>query len=84
VYRGDKVHDRETYSGTSYDELIFIGTIVEAIRGVVGSEVSFVHKNGYKKYYYFDERLLEGILPGNIWLRGKYLPTPAGWHDYRP
>jgi len=84
VYRGDKVHDRKNYNGTSYDELILIGTIVEAIRGVVGSEVAFVHKNGYKKYYYFDERLLEGILPGDIWLKGKYLPTPAGWHDYRP
>ncbi len=84
VYRGDKFHDRENYNGTSYDELILIGTIIEAIRGVVGSEVSFAHKNGYKKYYYFDERLLEGILPGDIWLRGKFIPTPAGWHDYRP
>jgi len=62
------------------DKLVVRGTITEAIRGVVG----LVGADGYLKYYYFDERLLEGILPGDIWLRGKYVPAPAGWHDYRP
>lgn len=61
------------------DKLIVRGTITEAIRGVVG----LIGADGYLKYYYFDERLLEGILPGDIWLRGKYVPAPAGWHDYR-
>jgi len=40
--------------------------------------------DGYLKSYYLDERLLEGVLPGDMWLRGKYIPAPAGWRDYRP
>jgi len=62
------------------DSLILRGTLVEAIRGVVGLPHP---RDGYMKKYYFDERLLEGILPADIWLRGKYVPAPAGWHDYR-
>jgi len=62
------------------DDLIVRGTITEAVRGVVG----MIGQDGYLKRYYMDERLLEGILPGDIWLRGKYIPAPAGWHDYRP
>jgi len=69
---------RKEASGNQ-DQLVIRGTITEAIRGVVG----LVGADGYLKYYYFDERLLEGILPGDIWLRGKYVPAPAGWHDYR-
>jgi len=61
------------------DNLVLRGILVEAMRGVVG----LVGTDGYLKQYYFDERLLEGILPGDIWLRGKYVPAPAGWHDYR-
>jgi hypothetical protein len=61
------------------DHLCLRGTLVEAIRGVVG----LIGWDGYLKRYYFDERLLEGILPADIWLRGKYVPAPAGWHDYR-
>jgi hypothetical protein len=61
------------------DYLYLRGTLVEAIRGVVGR----IGSDGYLKRYYFDERLLEGILPADIWLRGKYVPAPAGWHDYR-
>ena len=65
---------------TSSDNYIVVrGTITEVVRGVVGAG-----SNGYKKRYYLDERLLEGILPGDIWLKGKYIPAPAGWHDYRP
>jgi hypothetical protein len=70
---------RKEASGNQ-DQLIVRGTIVEAIRGVVG----LIGADGYLKYYYFDTRLLEGILPGDIWLRGKYIPAPAGWNDYRP
>ena len=71
--------DRKETSGNQ-DQLVVRGTITEAIRGVVG----LVGSDGYLKYYYLDERLLEGILPGDMWLRGKYIPAPAGWHDYRP
>jgi len=61
------------------DYLYLRGTLVEAIRGVVGR----INRDGYLKRYFSDERLLEGILPADIWLRGKYVPAPAGWHDYR-
>lgn len=61
------------------DDLILRGTITEVIRGIVGHGT-----NGYLKNYYFDSRVLEGILPGDMWLQGKYVPAPAGWHDYRP
>jgi type II secretory pathway pseudopilin PulG len=62
------------------DNLVMRGTIAEAARGVVG----LIGADGFLKHYYSDERLLEGVLPGDIWLRGKYIPAPAGWHDYRP
>lgn len=76
---------RSSYGGRkeasgSQDLLVLRGTIAETIRGVVG----LVGNDGYIKRYYLDNRLLEGILPGDIWLQGKYIPTPAGWHDYRP
>jgi len=61
------------------DNLIVRGALVEAIRGVVG----IIGADGFNKQYYLDERLIEGILPGDIWLRGKYIPAPAGWRDYR-
>ncbi|MFH1370784.1 MAG: hypothetical protein ABII09_05805 [Planctomycetota bacterium] len=62
------------------DFLILRGTLSESIRAVVG----LINRNGYLKRYYLDKRLLEGILPGDIWFSGKYVPAPAGWHDYRP
>jgi hypothetical protein len=76
----EDVGDRREYSG-SQDDLIVRGSIVEVLRGVVGK--SGTPPDGYLKHYYLDERLLEGILPGDMWLRGKYIPAPAGWHDYR-
>ncbi len=75
----ENVGDRKEYSGKQ-DDLILRGTITEAIRGAVG----LVGNDGFLKYYYFDSRVLEGILPGDIWLQGKFIPAPAGWHDYRP
>jgi hypothetical protein len=63
------------------DDLIVHGTIVEAVRGVVG--MASDPKDGYIKNYYLDWRLLTGILPGDMWLRGTYIPAPGGWHDYR-
>jgi hypothetical protein len=65
--------------GGDQDKLILHGTISEAIRGVVG----LIGADGYLKYYYFDERVYQGLLPGDIWLRGKFIPAPAGWSDYR-
>jgi len=69
--------DRKEASGNQ-DDLVLRGAITEAIRGVV----SLIGTEGYIKKYYFDERLLKGVLPGDIWLRGKYTPAPAGWADY--
>jgi len=74
-YYGDRKED-----GGYPDYLIVRGTIAEAIRGVVG----LIGSDGYIKHYYLDERLLQGVLPGDMWLQGKYIPAPAGWHDYRP
>jgi Tfp pilus assembly protein PilX len=53
------------------------GTITERIRGVVGQT------KGFRKDYHFDERLLQGYLPEDMRLKGKYIAVPAGWHDYR-
>ncbi len=70
-----------TYGGRKdaygQDYIVVHGVIVEAIRGIVGSA-----GDGFNKRYYLDERMLEGIIPGDILMRGKLLPTPAGWHDY--
>jgi hypothetical protein len=74
-----RVGGRKTTSGNN-DFLILRGTLSECVRGIVG----IINNNGYLKQYYLDKRLLEGILPGNIWFGGKYIPAPAGWHDYRP
>ena len=74
----ENVGSRREYSG-SQDDLIVRGAITEACRGAVG----VVGTDGYVKKYYLDSRLLEGLLPGDVWMHGKYLPAPAGWHDYR-
>ncbi|MBN1360400.1 MAG: hypothetical protein JW993_07405 [Sedimentisphaerales bacterium] len=66
--------------GGYQDYLVVHGSIAEAIRGVIG----VINTNGYLKSYHMDRRLLTGILPGDIGLRGKFVPAPAGWHDYRP
>ncbi len=75
----DKYYGGRKQASGSQDDLIVRGSITEVLRGVVG----VTGTDGYLKHYYLDERLLEGILPGDIWLRGKYIPAPAGWHDYR-
>jgi Tfp pilus assembly protein PilX len=63
------------------DNLIVRGSISEAIRGIVG--ISGSVSDGYVKKYYMDNRLTQGILPGDIWFSGKYIPAPDGWQDYR-
>jgi len=85
----EHVGERRMTSPTSfgYHKLIVRGAIIEAMRGIVGtdpSKLSFPDSsNGYLKHYYFDNRLPGGLLPGNIWLKAKYTPLPGGWSDYR-
>lgn len=75
--------DRRTYTGVA-DELMVTGSIAEPIRGRVGGvNASGEPVQGYYKTYRMDNRLCEGILPGDIWFSGKYIPAPAGWTDYR-
>lgn len=74
----EDVYERKEFSPPQ-DDLYVRGTITEAVRGVVG----VIGQDGYLKHYYLDSRLLEGILPGDMGLQGKYIPAPAGWHDYR-
>lgn len=59
------------------DDLILRGNITEVVRGVVG----LIGEDGYLKTYYWDPRLQTGILPGNIWLKGKFVPVPGGWSE---
>jgi hypothetical protein len=72
---------RKEFSGTK-DNLIVRGSLTECVRGVVGYPAPY--EDGYDKYYYIDNRLMSGILPGDIWFSGKYIPAPAGWHDHSP
>ncbi len=69
---------RKEQSGKT-DDLLFRGLLVEAIRGVVG----VIGTDGYVKQYYLDERLTRGIVPGNLWFKGKYIPVPGGWIESR-
>jgi len=84
---GNRKNTNKTWYGSpTYDRLVVRGTISEAMRGIVGCAQplwSNPPKNGYMKNYYFDQRLLQGVLPGDIWMKGKYIPAPAGWSDYR-
>jgi hypothetical protein len=74
----ENVPNRKVTTSGKNDYLILHGTISECVRGIVGQGTA-----GYIKKYYLDTRLMEGILPGDIWFGGKYVPAPAGWHDYR-
>lgn len=79
----ENVGSRREYGNTKND-LIVRGSITEVVRGVVGlfdgSTGDWI--DGYDKKYYIDTRLMSGILPGDIWFSGKYIPAPAGWHDH--
>ena len=59
------------------------GAISEANRGMVRYS-DRRSSDGYNRQYSFDDRLVEGILPGDLWLRSKYVPIPSGWVDYKP
>lgn len=81
----ENVGNRKTVS-SSYDQLVVRGMIAEVTRGIVGTAQplwSSWTRNGYMKSYYWDERLMQGVLPGYIWLQSKFVSTPAGWYEYR-
>jgi hypothetical protein len=79
VKHGSYGDRKEAPGSEGWPDLVLHGSITEAIRGIVG-----VSDDGYYKKYYFDARLVEGVLPGDLWFRGKFIPAPAGWRDYRP
>jgi hypothetical protein len=78
VYSSKTYGDRKVYNTGHQDYLIVRGSITEVVRGVVGH----LNSDGYVKRYYIDTRLMSGILPGDIWFSGKYIPAPAGWSDH--
>jgi hypothetical protein len=73
--------NRKEYTSGTSDHLSVHGSITEVIRGVVGLPS---YNDGFLKEYTIDTRLMSGILPGDIWFSGKYIPAPAGWHDHSP
>jgi hypothetical protein len=73
--------NRKEYVSSTMDNLKVHGSITEVIRGVVGLPSQ---NDGFLKEYTIDTRLMSGILPGDIWFSGKYIPAPAGWHDHSP
>ena len=73
--------NRKEYNSGTSDNLIVHGSITEVVRGVVGMPS---YSDGFLKEYTIDTRLMSGILPGDIWFSGKYIPAPSGWHDHSP
>ncbi len=74
----EKVENRkETINKNNF---VVAGTITEVVRGLVKDLRS---EKGFKKHYYSDKRLSNGILPGDLWLQSKYAPAPGGWRDWQ-
>jgi hypothetical protein len=78
-FGAENVGARLNANASGKDILILAGSITESVQGRVGNYMN----NGFRRCYYFDERLLTGILPGDMWLQSKYVPTPGGWSDSR-
>ena len=76
LYRNSSFPGRKNYSPNQKDTLIVRGSLTEALRGAIGSG-----NNGFIRGYYYDERVMAGIVPGNMWLKGKYVPIPGGWSE---
>lgn len=76
LYRSSSFPGRKNFNGSKNDNLVVRGSLTEVMRGVVGSGT-----NGYLKKYYYDKRVMTGIFPGNIWLKGKYVLIPGGWTE---
>jgi hypothetical protein len=72
----ENVGNRLNNSVEGKDNLIVVGAITEAVRGVTA-----VGLNGFKKFYFYDQRLKNGILPGNMGFQSKYVVAPGGWSE---
>jgi hypothetical protein len=77
-FGAENVGARLNANASGKDILIVAGSITESVQG----RVAYIN-NGFRRCYYFDGRLLTGILPGDMWLQSKYVPTPGGWSDSR-
>jgi hypothetical protein len=77
-FGAENVGARLNANASGRDILIVAGSITESVQG----RVAYIN-NGFRRCYYFDGRLLTGILPGDMWLQSKYVPTPGGWSDSR-
>ncbi len=77
--RQDTINIDDRNPAGMLDDLVVAGSITEFLGDMVSKG-----NTGYNKHYYFDKRLLGGILPGDIWLQRKFTPKPGGWKDYRP
>jgi hypothetical protein len=75
LYRHGGFPGRKNFDSQN-DILILRGTITEPLIGLTASD-----KNGFLEQDHYDKRLMSGILPGNIWLKGKYLLVPGGWNE---
>jgi len=68
------------YPGSGTGKIYVHGSITEPYRGLVCSRDNtraFAHK-----YFFFDNRFFQGILPEQIWFSSAYVPVPGGWRDY--
>jgi len=75
----ENIGARTSVNPSGTDNLIVAGSITESVQGKIADYTG----SGFRRCYYFDERLLTGILPGDMWLQSKYVPTPGGWSDFR-
>jgi len=71
----ENIGARTSVNPSGTDNLVVAGSITESVQGIVSDGIG----NGFRRCYYFDKRLLTGILPGDMWLQSKYVPTPGGW-----
>jgi len=76
LYRHNAYPGRKNFNAGTQDRLVVRGSITEAMRGIIGSG-----NNGFVRSYLYDKRVAAGIIPGNIWLKGKYLLIPGGWSE---
>lgn len=74
LYRTSGFPGRKNFQTNVKDILILRGTRTEPMIGLTA-----VGNNGFLERNYFDKRIISGILPANIWLKGKYVLVPGGW-----
>lgn len=76
IYRNNAYPGRKNFNTNQKDRLVVRGSITEAMRGILGSG-----NTGFVRSYLYDKRVAAGIVPGNIWLKGKYVVIPGGWSE---